>query len=226
MKIPWNKQPRFGYRWFILFFAAMLSAAPARASLILMVQSTSAFSPSTGNLVDVDLINSGPGAVTIGGFFLEVTTADAFVTFTGATVSTASPYIFAGNSGDVASSFPFVTSSAGQTLDASDFYATFGSGTLVASGATVGLAELSFDLAAGDANPTATFSLTPYPSNSLSDQNGSTVNIDTFTSGTVTITRNTAPEPSSVLLLLAALPVVALRKHFIRLTLRRSSQRP
>jgi hypothetical protein len=188
-----------------VFALDLLGGSAARADIIVAVGSSGAFSPSTGNTVEVDLTNTGPGSVVIGGFSLEVTTADPFITFTGASMGTANPYIFAGNSGDVADSFPLAFSSPGQTLDAGDFYATFGAGTSLLAGESAGLALLSFDVAPGDPNTTVLFNVTAYPSTSLSDADGNDVPIDTVTSGTITVTISgvsAVPEPGTFLLLL------------------------
>ncbi len=184
------------------FALGLLGGSAAHADIIVMVGNSGVFTPSSGNTVEVNLTNTGPGAVVIGGFSLEVTTADPFITFTGATMATATPYIFAGNSGDVADSFPLAFSSPGQTIDAGDFYATFGSGTSLSAGQSAGLALLSFDVAPGDPNTTVLFDVTAYPSTSLSDADGNDITIDSVASGKITLTTAAVPEPTTFLLLL------------------------
>src|ERR1039458_3168068 len=75
--------------------AALLCPMPARADIIISVQSVPAFAGSSGNVFDVTLQNTGPSAVTVGSFLFEINTADTDIFFSSASTATVlAPYIF------------------------------------------------------------------------------------------------------------------------------------
>jgi hypothetical protein len=185
----------------------------ARAAVFLSVQPATAAAGSSGNAFDVDLINSGPANLTVGGFSFGIATANSNISFTDANTSTTDPYIFAGNSlfgPDLSGP------TSGQSLSASDFYAIPGLGVTLGAGTTVGLGHVLFDV-----SPSATAGIFPvgfdvFPMTSLSDPSGNNINVDSLVSGEITITGGMAvPEPSSLLLFLAAaILVVGLRLRY------------
>jgi hypothetical protein len=193
-------------RFVILATAVLLCPTPARATAILSIQSVIASSPSGGNEFDVVLTNTGPSSITVGGFGFELTTSDANITFTSATISTILfAYVFSGHSlfGPTIS-----TSAPGQTIDASDFFDTANMGAVIGSGMSVGLGHVFFDVAGGDTPGPKPVDFTAFPVTNLSDNLGNNI---TFNSspGTITIASSAVPEPSSLLLTLLGFPVLA-----------------
>lgn len=199
--------------------AIALFSAPARADFVFSLESgINATAGSTGNTFDVLLTNTGGSDVLVGGFSWGITTSDADITFTGADTSTVTPYVFAGDSFDVINSFPLVTNTLpGQTVEASDF-SNSGAGDTVASGGTVAVGRVMFDIANGAApGPFAvTFETTGI--NSLSDNTGTGLNFTT-TDGTITITSiTTVPEPAQgglVICILAGLAILPQRRRTV-----------
>lgn len=184
---------------------SLLVAAPVEANLIITVGSASAASPSSGNTLEVDLLNTGPLAISLAGFAFEISVSDPHITFTSATINTVATYIFAGNSlfGPVIS-----TSPTGQTLDASDIWSSAG-GAIVAAGATVGLGRVFFDVSPGDVSGPVTVALAPFPATSLSDDAGNNVVIETLVNGSITITGLVVSEPSGLALVLLGFMILA-----------------
>jgi len=182
---------------------ALLISTPAGASLIVTVGNVSSVSPSSSNTLEVNLINTGPASLSLGGFSFELAVADPDITFTSATIDTVAGYVFAGNSllGPVIS-----TSAAGQTLDASDFWSGAG-GAVVAAGATVGLGHVFFDVLAGDSPGLVPITLSP--ATSLSDPEGGNIIIETLRNGSITIAGSPVPEPPALTLALLGLVVLA-----------------
>jgi hypothetical protein len=186
-----------------LLAAGMLlfAAAPAQAALILAVQSVSAAAGSTGNAFDVTLQNTGPSAVTIGGDSFGLMVGSPNITFTSATTATTlAPYIFDGQSlfGPTISFTP-----PGQTIQAADLFATFGSGVSVGAGVTVGLGHVFFNVAPGTTPGPYTVTVLPFPTTGLTDPNGNNIPINTLSNGTITVTPGTTaavPEPATLLL--------------------------
>ena len=191
----------------------VLSAVPARASLVASVQFVNANVGSTGNSLEVTLQNTGPSAVTIAGFSFLVNTADTDITFTGADVNTAHTYIFAGDSQDVSFFGGAVnTLSAGQSMDGLDF--SNNNGDVVAAGATVGLGRVLFDISpAALPGPAAVVLSTDSAHTSLSDPNGNLITIDSFNDGQITVTSAAVPEPATDLLLIGALAGIFVAKR-------------
>ena len=157
----------FLYRlWLPLMLAASstLLTGPARAGLIVSVVSVTANAGSTSDALDITLTNTGPSAVTVGGFSFGVSVATTNITLTQANISTAAPYIFDGNS----LFGPVISTSTGQSLIASDLFAISGSGTTL-GGAEVGLGHLLFDVSQTASSGPVTVSLASFPTTSLSD---------------------------------------------------------
>jgi len=173
---------------------SMACVLSAHADVIFSAASTTASAGSTGNSFEVDITNTGPAAVQIGGFVFEITTANSAVTFTDATTGTTTyDYIFDGNSffgPDISAS------GSGQTFDATDIASTPSSYTTLVAGETLGLGEIFFDLAPGASSGTVSFNL---DNSSLSDGDGNPISIDSANSGLITVSSVT-PEPTSLLL--------------------------
>lgn len=175
----------------LLALALLTLASPAQAQLILNIQSVSGGAGTTGNVLDVTILNTG-AAVTIAGFGFEVAAASPSVQFTGATTgTTTAAYIFNGHS----LFGPNIDTSVGQTLDASDNYDTVNSGVVLGTNATLGLGHLVFNIAPG-ATGTIQVSFTTAAANSLSGPAGNPIPITTFNSGLITVTTSSVPEPS------------------------------
>jgi hypothetical protein len=184
-----------------------LATLPARANLMVGVQSVTANAGSTGNQFEVFLTNTG-APVTVASFTFGITTSAPGITFTGAfTSTTPDPYIFAGHS----LFGPEIDTATGTTLEASDIYDVPLAGATVGTGATVGLGEVFFDVAAGTPGGPATVSVLSSPFTSLSDPALNDIPIDTFGSGTITVIpgATTVPEPSTLLLAALSGPAVA-----------------
>jgi hypothetical protein len=190
-------------------------AIPARAGIVVSVESVSATAGTTGNTLEVDIQNTGPATVDIAAFAFELTvTASSGVTFTGADINTTTnPYIFTGNS--LFGPNIGTTSNMGMTLDASDG-AVSGS-TALGTGSTLGLGRVFFDVSASAQSGPVTVSLTPFPVTNLSDPNLNNISIDTLSNGTITISGGTVPEPSALVsaglgILLSACLVYSMRR--------------
>lgn len=178
-----------------LSFALLLPVA-GRADIVITAQSVSAATPSTGNVFDVVLQNTGPDPINVSAFDFEISTTDTDITFTSASTSTTATYIFSGHS----LFGPTINTSSGQTLEASDLYDVIASGANVASGATVGLGRVSFDVATGATPGPFAVTLTPDPGTSLSDADGDSIAINSLVSGQITIQGNAVPEPGGLAL--------------------------
>jgi hypothetical protein len=177
-------------------------AVPARADIILTVQSVTVSAGSSNDALDVTLTNTGPNSVTIGGFAFGLSTTVP-ITFTAANISTSTaPYIFTGHSlfGPVISTTP-----AGQTLEASDNFDVVNAGTTVSAGATVGLGHVLFNV--GSTPGIFVVTLAAFPSTSLSSPSGGNVPFTREVNGTITV--GVVPEPSSVTLMGVGLAFLA-----------------
>jgi hypothetical protein len=179
----------------LLAAALILSTAlPARAGIIVTVESVSANQGTTGNTLEVDVQNTG-APVDLASFSFEISVAaGSGITFTGADINTlVNTYIFAGNSAQG----PNIDTLTGTTLDASDNAAS-GSTTL-GTNSTLALGRVFFDVASSAPTGPVTVSLTPFPSTSLSDPNLNDIPIDTLSSGTITISgTSVVPEPTAL----------------------------
>jgi len=192
---------------------AVVFFSPAvRADFVFSLEpAITASAGSTGNTFDVLLTNTGPSAVTVGGFSWDITTADTDITFTNADTSSVTPYLFTSDSFDNDNSFPLFTNSLpGQEVAASDF--SDASGDSVGAGATVGVGRVMFDIANGAT--TGPFPVTFQDlsgTNSLSDNNGGGLPFTTK-DGAITITSatTTVPEPSHGGLIICALAGLAI----------------
>jgi hypothetical protein len=171
----------------------MCTGLPARAGIVVSLQSVSASAGSSGNTFEVDVTNTG-APVDIAAFSFEISVAPSSgVNFTGADVSTASSlYIFAGNS----AFGPNIDTLTGTTLDASDL-AVSGATTL-GTGATLALGRVFFSVATSAPLGAAAVSFTGFPATSLTAMDLSNIPIDTLSNnGTITITA-AVPEPSTL----------------------------
>jgi hypothetical protein len=189
-----------------------ITAAPARADGLTVSLSplSDVAAGSTGNGFDVLLTNGSPSAVSIEGFFFEVLASSADVTFTGATTGTAATYIFGADSlfGPDITAFGSGTGDLGASdLDAVDQIS-------LAPGSTVGLGHVLFNVSPTAPTETVSFDLAGFPGTSLSDDSGGDVPIDNFTGGKFTIKGAVAgvPEPGTLVLLLAMMPLVLFRR--------------
>jgi PEP-CTERM motif len=205
------KLSAFRRRWLTLFVAAAaatLTAATGSADLIVTAQNVSVSPGSTNNTLEIDLTNTGGTAVAIGGFSFGLSVTNTDITFTSADISTASSYIFLGHSlfGPIISTTPPPN---GQVVIASDNYDVNNSGIMLASGATVGLGRVLFDVSSVAAGGAFPVSLTNFPATSLSDFGGNDVPITALRDGSITIAG--VPEPTSLTLFGVGILAVAAR---------------
>ncbi len=196
----------------VQFFAAgllLFLAGSAKAALIVTAGSTIANAGSSAAL-DVTLTNTGPSAVTIEGFSFGLSTASPNITFTGATTSTSATYIFSGTS----LFGPNINTSTGPALIASDIDSNF-VGTTVGAGQTVGLGHVLFNVASGTPAGPVTVVVTPFPTTTLSDAMGQDIPIDQLVNGIITVapSRQTVPEPSTLLLAVLSWPALSMLRQ-------------
>jgi len=211
---------------FVLVMAAILGlfgSLPARASLIVTVQSVAASSGA----FDVTLTNSGPIAVAISGFSFNLSTANASISFIDATTATTlAPYIFpAASSLDTllfGGDLLLTTPNSGQNFNGNlpsdiniDPITSNSANVTIGAGATVGLGHVLFTVAPGATPGIFAVQLGPTPAEtSLSNAAGGSVTIDTLAAGQITIASTAVPEPGSLLpLALAFLLGGALRRR-------------
>lgn len=178
----------------VCFISATFVAAPLKGDVIIFAEYVSAQPGSTGNALDVMLKNTGLVSVTIGGFSFEVSTASSGIAFTSASIDTAAPYVFAGNS----LFGPNIETATGQSLTASDLYDVVFSGATVSSNQIVGLGRVFFDVSGsvfggGPFPVDIPVVLSAYSFTSLSDPNGIDIPFDTLLDGSIRI----VPEPAS-----------------------------
>jgi hypothetical protein len=173
----------------------LLASAPCRADLNITVESVTVRAGSSGNALDVTVTSTGPDTVTVGSFAFELTVTTSDITFTSATTGTTTvTYIFSGNS----LFGPTISTSSGQTLDASDTFATIGSGTTLGPGGTLstaGLGHVFFDVSAGAPSGPIAVTLTPFPTTSLSDPSFNDIPITHLVNGQITV--SPVPEPAT-----------------------------
>lgn len=195
-----NTLARSLYRSLFVALAVLtLMAQPLQAALIVTAGTVSAGAGTTGNVLQVTLTNTGPSTVTVGAFSFGVSTANAGITFTAATINTASPYVFAGHSFIVPTFSPTIDLTTGTSLLASDLYDVFGSGATLASGATVGLGRLLFNVAPGTPNGVNGVTVAAFSATSLSDALGNDLAFTTA-NGSITVTGavTAVPEPATL----------------------------
>ncbi|HTS11527.1 MAG TPA: PEP-CTERM sorting domain-containing protein [Candidatus Limnocylindrales bacterium] len=197
-----------------MILAAFLAASPSHADGLIVSLSPLSDVPagSTGNTFDVLLSNTSGASVSVAAFFFEVTSSSSDITFTDATVDTSDPYIFGADSlfgPDIIGSGSTATD-----INASDLDLDF-DGFALDPGVTVGLGHVSFDVASGAPTQTVTFSLAGFPGTSLADAAGNDIPIGTLVGGQFQIIGGVtpAPEPSSLLLLISAVPFAFLRRR-------------
>lgn len=194
----------------------LLDAMPAHADgIIIRISSVSVVAGTNGAAFDVNIQNIG-SSQNIAGFSLGLSVGDSHITFTGGDESTSLTYLFSGDSFDAINSFPYTTTPPpnGQTVEASDL-SNSGLGTNEGT-TTLGLGHIFFNIAADTPPEVINVTLVPNCSNSnsctsLSDSSFASVPF-TVVNGTITVT-SSVPEPSTVLLALFGLPVVALRRR-------------
>ncbi len=189
--------------------ACMLISFSGRADVIVSVQSL-AIAPGGTSAFEVSLQNTGAAPVIIGAFTFGLTTTDADLSFTDAITATDDPYLFAGNS-----TFgpDIITSLApAQSLTASDVALSMfnipATGVTLAPGGIAGLGEVLFAVSPFASSSPAAILLDP-AATSLSDDTGNPINIDSLNPGTIAI--GSVPEPSTLVLLVAALTFLKIR---------------
>jgi hypothetical protein len=212
-----SKFPRSSLQFFAALAAAILACffAPSHALADGLTVSLSPLSDvaagSSGNSFDVLLTNSSGLDYSIDGFSFDVASSSSDVTFTDATTSPATaPYIFDGESlfgPDIIGPGSTATDINGSDIGASSFSLT--------PGTTVALGQVLFDVSSTAPTQVVTFSLNGFPGTSLSDEAGNDIPIDTFIGGQFTIEGATAPvpEPSTLILVFAAVPLVFVRRR-------------
>jgi hypothetical protein len=188
-----------------------------RAALVVTASPASALAGDTGDYFDVSLTNTGSD-ISVLAFSFGLSVTDAYITFTRATTATAAPYIFAGRSFDeLTLLLTYIDAvSGGTALSASDMD-NDGLGVTVASGATVGLGRVFFDVGSYPA-ALITVTLSVYPGTNLSDPAVHDIAIDTLVDGAIT-TPGYTPVPEPATLVPAGLALLAV------LTTRRREQR-
>ena len=203
---------------FVTFLAMMLvclfATVPAHADGLSVSLSplSDVAAGSSGNTFDVLLSNTSGASVSIGGFFFEVTSSSSDVTFTDATTATTDPYVFGTDSlfgPDIIS-----PGSTATDLNASDLDLSL-DGFSLNPGVTVGIGHVLFNVSSGAATQTVAFSFAGFPGTSLADALGDNVSIATLDGGQFQITGaiTATPEPSSLLLFLAAAPLILVMRR-------------
>lgn len=200
-----------------LIGAGLFGALPARATIIFTVLNSVAYYNSVGNSFDVILTNTGPSPQNIAAFNFQISVSDPDIAFDDGNTdeATVSPYIFfPGDSFDVNNGFSLaILGGNSQTLLASDL-SDSGAGTDMGAGDIVGLAHVFYNVSGTNAAGVFTVTLAPAsPETSLADSNAAAVAFTTV-DGTITIL---TPEPSTLLLFLATLPILflVLRKRSV-----------
>jgi hypothetical protein len=183
-----------------LLIGALGAVSASAAGITISAASVTAMPGSSMNFFDVSLTNLGSSSITVGGFSFSLSIANPNISFTDVTTATGVSYIFSGNSlfgPDLSGP------NNGQSISASDLFGTPNNGTTIASGGTVGLGHVLFNVSASAAPGVFAVTLAPFPRTTLSDALGNNINIDTLSSGQITIPgQQVAPEPSYFLPLL------------------------
>jgi hypothetical protein len=210
-----------GSWWLPVVAAAILGASTAEASIIISATSVSGFLHPFGLQFEVDLNNTGPTAQNIASFSVGISVADPNFTFpAGGPYYGNWPYIFYSDSFDLQAiqiNPAIVPSPAGQSIEFTD-RSNSGLGVSIDAGSTVTLGVIYVTVA-----PTATagsFTTTIAPDcpaanscTSLWDSAGNSVPFS-LTNGTITLVEPVfGPEPSTVLLVLLAVPAMAVWKR-------------
>src|ERR1035437_2132259 len=191
-----------------VMFTSLLSTALARADVLTVSLSplSNVAAGSTGDSLDVLLRNTSGPAVSIEGFFFELLASSPDVTFTDATTTTGTGYIF--GAGSLFGPDIIGPGSTPQDLSGSDLDSA-GSVSL-ASGATVALGHVLFNVSPTALTPTVNFPLAGFPGTSLADDSGNNVPITTLNGGQFQINGAPAPvpEPSTLILLFTVMPLL------------------
>jgi hypothetical protein len=186
---------------------ALLSTAARADTLDLSLQSPISVAAGGAGSFDVLLTDASGTGVTIAGFDFELAASNSDVTLTGANTS-ASPYIFSGNS--FADTFVGgdLTIQTSPDLIANDI--AISGGTFLTAGDTVDLGQVTFTVSS--TAPTETVDIEFGSFTDLSDPSGNPISISGMTGGSIDITgaTTTVPEPSPLAMLLSAIPVVLL----------------
>ena len=194
-------------RWYLCAVAVGLavSAIPASGDVILMAGSVFAAPGSTGNTIEVDLINTGLSPIDVAAFEFQIgVDPTSGIDLTGAESSTFALYIFAGSSVDDSIPAP-LNLTTGSSLLASDSTSLFATGVTVSAGQTVGLGLVTFDVSPAAAlGPVDVLFSTDPAFTDLSSPSGDSIPIDSFMNGSIEV-GDVAPEPSTAAMLLAAL---------------------
>ncbi len=187
--------------------AAFFCPASANASLIVAVESAIAAPGSSGNTFDVQLTNTGPSAITVGGFSFGISTGNPSISFRDANTSTSETYIFDGSS----LFGPDLTGpTSGPSLSTSDVFSVAFSGSTLGTGTTVGLGRILFDVSPGAAPGVFPVTLGDFPTTSLADPAEADLAIQTLSAGQITITATAAvPEPGTLATLFGGLTLLA-----------------
>ena len=201
--------------------AVVLLAAPSRAAAQLVVEivpappgAASALAGGTGTF-DVDLVNTGSAAVSVGGWQVELSVpAGSFATFTAAVATGFSggvTYIF----GTEQLGPPLGTPLPSKDFTALDIDLTGPGAVSIAPGATVGLEHVTFSVAAGTASG-STVTVTDSGAGTLiTDVNGGKIPNQTTQNGTIIVSPSTSvPEPSSLVLAGVAVAAAGLVARF------------
>jgi hypothetical protein len=180
---------------------ALTGAPAARADLQFSVQPVAASPGDVNDTLEVDATNTGSSVVDLAAFAFEINTLSSDIEFQQSTTATVlAPYVFFAGNSLVDTYFGGVNSidGPGQTLDVSDVVLTPNTFADIAAGATVGLGEISFNVAPDAVDGLDAVDLNPAQT-SASDQFGYAIPLD-FSNGGITVT--TVPEPSGALTLL------------------------
>ena len=168
---------------------AILTTGQAEAALIVSAPSLTALTGSSGTF-DILLQNTGPSAVSIGGFSFGISTTNPGITFSVANISTGTVYIFNGNS----LFGPDIRISSGTSLTASDS-ANSPISVNVLANSFVGLGHVSYSITGGAA--TGLFAITfSGPATSLSTAFGTNIPITTLSNGSINVIAT--PEPATL----------------------------
>ncbi len=196
--------------------ALSLCAISAHGAMVVSVSSVSVAAGTNGAALNINIQNTGPSSQNIDAFSLGVSVGDNHITFTSANISTSLVYLFNADSlfGPTISTIPPPN---GQAVLASDV--SLSSGNTMASSTTLGLAHLLFNVAANTSAGAIAVTISPNCNTanactSLSNLAGANVPF-TVTNGTITVTTSSTPEPSTFLLGLAGLPLLALLRKRI-----------
>ena len=186
--------------------ATLLGLPQARAaSLVFGITPTPVHIGVGGSATfDVTLTNTSLSSIGVGAFSFGITTTDPNVLFTSANMSTSSPYIFAGDSGDlILLGTSTVSTATGTTLIASDFTADFANITLSA-GETLGLGHVFVSDGSADfARSVAIQFLSSPADTSLATGSGASITDFSTTNGTLLIV--STPEPGTWMLFASAM---------------------